>query len=558
MTAASTLNESSFPIRWDDPAEAERPWFQDVMHFPLPETPMNATLFQPAFAEGASRAISKLSMPLTGLDAKVHNGYLYLGPRMATGTPEEMEARMAEMQLRIMELCPTILRDWRETFEPEVLRRIQRILDHDYASESAAGRAQFVVSLRNDLVDVWDIHMRVNIPVMGATFGLEEMLTTILGDDVLSDARLLLQGFETKSTDTGRAFWELSRWVRTNPGLQSAVLGARVRKGQVEMDDGPWHDEFMARWQAFLETYGWRSDQFGVMACKTWREDASTPLMQLKNYVGQEDSADPFNIVKAHQETRERVTREIEARLPEPVRPQFEGLLMMAQQFLPISEDHNFTIDQRFTATMRHALLKLGEALAAEGVLQDPEDVFYLQFAEIEQLADEGPRGSLDANVQQRRRERGRQATIRAPLLIGTPPPADVPPDPLVTKFFGFGHVPSEDTNVVTGHPCSRGVVTGPVKVVLTLDEAGKLEPGDILVCRMTMPAWTPLFGVAGGVIADSGGPLSHCAIVAREYGIPCVAGTVNGTQVLRDGMRVRLDGDTGIVNVLHESEHKG
>jgi pyruvate,water dikinase len=101
-------------------------------------------------------------------------------------------------------------------------------------------------------------------------------------------------------------------------------------------------------------------------------------------------------------------------------------------------------------------------------------------------------------------------------------------------------------------------VVTGPVKVVLTLDEAGKLEPGDILVCRMTMPAWTPLFGVAGGIIADSGGPLSHCAIVAREYGIPCVAGTVNGTQVLRDGMRVRLDGDTGIVNVLHESEHKG
>ena len=105
----------------------------------------------------------------------------------------------------------------------------------------------------------------------------------------------------------------------------------------------------------------------------------------------------------------------------------------------------------------------------------------------------------------------------------------------------------------MTGHPCSSGVVTGVAKVVLTLDEAGKVDPGDILVCRMTMPAWTPLFGVVGAVVADSGGPLSHCAIVAREYMIPCVAGTVNGTSVLRDGMKIRVDGGTGIVTVLGE-----
>jgi pyruvate,water dikinase len=79
------------------------------------------------------------------------------------------------------------------------------------------------------------------------------------------------------------------------------------------------------------------------------------------------------------------------------------------------------------------------------------------------------------------------------------------------------------------------------------------VNAGDVLVCRMTMPAWTPLFGLVSAVVADSGGPLSHCAIVAREYMIPCVAGTVNGTSVLRDGMRVRVDGNTGIVTVLGE-----
>jgi pyruvate,water dikinase len=85
----------------------------------------------------------------------------------------------------------------------------------------------------------------------------------------------------------------------------------------------------------------------------------------------------------------------------------------------------------------------------------------------------------------------------------------------------------------------------------MTLDQADKVGPGDILVCPMTMPAWTPLFGVAAAVVADSGGPLSHCAIVAREYGIPCVAGTGAGTSLIPDGARVSVDGTTGIVRVL-------
>ena len=85
----------------------------------------------------------------------------------------------------------------------------------------------------------------------------------------------------------------------------------------------------------------------------------------------------------------------------------------------------------------------------------------------------------------------------------------------------------------------------------MTLDQAGKLQAGDVLVCRMTMPAWTPLFGVASAIVADAGGPLSHCAIVAREYGIPCVAGTQVGTGVIPDGARIRVDGSTGRVQVL-------
>jgi pyruvate,water dikinase len=125
-----------------------------------------------------------------------------------------------------------------------------------------------------------------------------------------------------------------------------------------------------------------------------------------------------------------------------------------------------------------------------------------------------------------------------------------MPPDPLVISSSA-GRDPQWHGRTLKGMACSAGIVVGTAKVLLSLDDAWKLEPGDIMVCRSTMPAWTPLFGVAGGIVADAGGPLSHCAIVAREYRIPCVAGTQVATHEIRDGMRLRVDGGAGTVELL-------
>lgn len=551
MTTTEASVASDFPIRWDDPADEQLFWFQDVMHNPLPISPINATLFSPAFAEGASRAIAQLSMPIEGLGVSVQNGYVYLGPMPVIGTPEELEARFGEMQRLTMELGATVLDDWRKTFEPRVKARIAHIMAFDYDHSSAREIAEFAKSLYNELVDVWDIHMRVNVPPMNAVFGMEEFLHEMLGADAVSESRQLLQGFDNKSIETARALWDLSRWIRATAGLADVVLGARVRGGAIEMADHAQAAEFRARLQAFLDLYGWRSDRFFEMAHKSWYEDPSTPLTQLKGYLSRDDAQDPFAGHLRQAADRERLTAELEARLPEEARPQFRGMLGLAQQYVPVAEDHNFTIDQGFTAVVRHALVSLGRKLVADGRLSEADDVAYLTFAEVCAIADPDEAQDLKKAARTRRQDQVRQGKLTAPLAIGTPPPDDVPPDPLVTKFFGVGMVPSGDPGIVTGHPCSRGVVTGEAKVVLTLDEAGKINPGDILVCRMTMPAWTPLFGVVGAVVADSGGPLSHCAIVAREYEIPCVAGTVNGTSVIKDGMRVSVDGAKGIVTIL-------
>ena len=109
---------------------------------------------------------------------------------------------------------------------------------------------------------------------------------------------------------------------------------------------------------------------------------------------------------------------------------------------------------------------------------------------------------------------------------------------------------PSRDPDIIPGLGASPGTVQGTAKVVRSLAEASKLEKGDIMVCEMTMPPWMPLFSIAGAVVADTGGPLSHCAIVSREYKMPCVVGTVIGTAVITDGMTLTVDGAKGIVRI--------
>ena len=116
--------------------------------------------------------------------------------------------------------------------------------------------------------------------------------------------------------------------------------------------------------------------------------------------------------------------------------------------------------------------------------------------------------------------------------------------------MFGVPREPSGDPSIITGTGASAGTVQGRARVVRSLAEASKVQPGDVLVCEMTMPAWTPLFSTVCAVVADTGGVLSHCAIVAREYRMPCVVQTVVGTAVIKDGMLLTVDGSKGIVRI--------
>jgi pyruvate,water dikinase len=197
---------------------------------------------------------------------------------------------------------------------------------------------------------------------------------------------------------------------------------------------------------------------------------------------------------------------------------------------------------------MRRAVLRIGEALAARGVVADPDDVFFLTRDEVLRALD-GTALSATVDVAERRARRVEQGELVAPLMVGR-----------MTRMMRWlwekmprlvGAVPS-DRALVSGTPASAGRVTGSVRVVRGPRDFGELLAGEILVAPLTAPAWTPLFTRAAGVVTDVGSLASHASIIAREYGIPAIVGCGDATARLRTGMRVTIDGSTG--NVEHES----
>jgi rifampicin phosphotransferase len=244
--------------------------------------------------------------------------------------------------------------------------------------------------------------------------------------------------------------------------------------------------------------------------------------------------------VVAEREAAEEACRTILADLPELL-SQFDALLEVAQRYAVLRERQarDFTLGWPL---LRHCALRLGEDLATRGVIDAAEDVFFLARAELDGRAD-----SSDA-VADRRQRWQRQRRLAAPLDLGTPPKQLRSLMHGATETARTRPVPSDA--ILVGEPASPGRATGPARIVRSPEDFGRFEVGEVLVARLTAPAWTPLFGRAAAVVTDGGTLAAHASLVAREYGIPAVVGTGDATHHLRDGQVVTVDGSAGVVEM--------
>ena len=403
---------------------------------------------------------------------------------------------------------------------------------------------------------IWKIHFLVAFPMLLSISMFDDFYRDLFGDEDAFQAYRLLQGFDNKTLESNRELWGLSRKAVNDPTVRAVFETVPAGEIIATLKTTEPGRAFLGQLDVFLNAYGRRGDTWGLRL-PGWIEDPTSVLRNLKDYV-QQPERDLAAERAALIEEREQLVAETRERLqgyPRQVVGQFEGLLKAAQVANVLSEEHGFWIDFSTTYELRLVILELGKRFAAAGVTDNQDDIFYLNVDEVRETVAGLPGFKRQALVAERTAELAHAATLTPPPFLGTPPAGPPPQDPMgraIVKMFGGGPPPVSDVpSELRGSAGSPGKVTGTARVVRTLDEADRVHPGDVLVAEFTAPPWTPLFATVSAVVTDAGGILSHCAVVAREYGIPAVVGTGRATAVIKDGQMVEVDGNAGLVRIL-------
>lgn len=291
-----------------------------------------------------------------------------------------------------------------------------------------------------------------------------------------------------------------------------------------------------------IRRHGYHGPEEGNLASRSWREDP-TPLEAMIEGYRRAALEAPREREARQAELRGRAERRLLSGLGRLRRPQARLTMRLAARYIPLREVGKSGFLHALDAA-RCAARAGGAVLAQRGVLPDPEDVFFLTYEEFLAL----PSGQDRARelVRERRERHGRYERLELPpYWTGMPVPTAVEGGVGAGALPNGGRVVCELRGIgIVGAP-----VTGRARVVHDPGRA-ELEDGDILVCATTDPSWTPLFMVASAVVIDTGGAMSHGAIVARELGVPCVINTGTGTRDIPDGATVTVDGRSGVVTV--------
>jgi phosphohistidine swiveling domain-containing protein len=555
---AETQAPPPFPVIWDDPADAALSWTHDRWTIPVPISPLSFRFLADVY-RGINFGADAYAQPVHMQPARI-NTFVYVA-NCADMSPKLAPERSAQAEELLRAAMAQLGERWEREWLPEGRRHLAVLEGYDLRGSSTPALREHLDDTLVRLARLWEIHFLLFNPLVLAISEFDELHRELLGNEDAFDSYRLLQGFDNRTVAGTRALWELSRQALGAPGVLSALRdGAPAgAMAALEADASPEGVAFLAELRAYLAEYGQRSNNPAELSEPSWIEDPTPVIATLREYLEQPDrdvAAERATLVAE----RERAVAAARARLagyPRPVVEQWESLLRAAQQANVLSEDHAFWIDLCGLYQARRVAVEVGRRLAEAGVATVAADVFYLTLDEVREALDGRPDRNALALVAGRRAEMAYFGAVTLPLSIGDAPPESAEGgagDALsraMGKFMGGAAAAASEPGIVPGVAGSPGSVRGTARVVLTLAEAGTLQPGDILVTEYTGPWWTPLFRIAAGLVTDFGGVLSHCAVVAREFGIPAVVGTGSATTTLVDGQLIEVDGDRGLVRII-------
>lgn len=519
------------PARWTRDESAER--------FPNPVTPLTWDLCEAGFHASLNYSFQLMGLPPFGDKWFAMRDYHIYGNQNAV---ELYRGRTPVKLLRDVDSIRAALPDIAARFGwvQELPVRWMRDLDTYLIGigalmhESLEGRT---------LPQLWDYVQRIN--ALGSRYFLPNIAISLtqatLYATLLSMLRLALSEDEARrvfdalmavaDTKTGQVnaeLWALSRGARRDPALAAAFAQGDSHALLAEL---PQHPEFAAEFSAFLARHGHRELDFDAYH-PTWLEAPAVVLDQLRILVAQSD-AQRSESANAQRAAQAQMEHAVLNHAPEDLRYLVREVIRLARVYTALDDLEHYQTT-RLHLPFRRGLKAIGAQLVQRGVLEDPMDVYFVPLEVLDAALTGGELASIRPAVA-RHKAGYLAACARTPDWVHGEAEAVV----------------ADASRVLKGLGGSPGSVEGAVFVVRSPEDFPKFPKHAILVARTTNPAWTPLFYQARGVITESGGPLSHGAVTARELGLPAVMGVRQVMNRLRDGQRVRMDGRAGTVELL-------
>jgi phosphohistidine swiveling domain-containing protein len=564
------FGSDDFPIDWED-GERELFWILDDLHCPNPVSPLFFDIG--GWWLTCDHMFRRFGTPFASdWIAKNINGYVY-----TAAVPADPSIRVDGMEYQAA-YTPRVPRDagyagqigaylgwvlphyaehflewWRERLRPELDRSFARL---DGFDTEAATLLDLAVLLE-DAIDVhdraWKIHWMLNFAQFSSTTALNATIEEVRGEADPGLMGRLQSSVEDRNWDSIEDLWKMKEEIAADAELRPVFERDDAAADVLAALEGSERGRrFVAeRLRPHQQAFGYKAIWSHEFAFKTWVEDPAPIIEALRGYLAT-DYDYPANI-KAVADDLEAAKAEVLDGVDGPGREKLQRALDLSLGMNPLTPDHHFYIDQGANARVRLVALAIGRKLVEVGAIDDPEDVIFLRYNELRLLM--ADQSAFDARelVSDRRDAHEDAYRIRPRSWVGT-----ATEEALAFPYNALWGFPDKfyagepaTTGEVKGLAASPGVVEGPARYVASLDEFDQVREGEILVCRMTNPAWVVLFTKISGLVTEAGGAVSHPAVVAREFGIPAVVGTSNAGERIKTGDRVRVNGSTGIVEIL-------
>jgi len=563
------LGSDEFPVEWND-GEADQFWILDDLHCPNPVSPMFFDIG--GWWLTCDHMFRRFGTPFASdWVAKNVNGYLYTAALPASpghhaesteyqGRYVPRVPRDAEYAGKIGPYMGTVLPHYAENFldwwKDRILPEMERNFAYIDGFDKDGAHLTALAVLLEDMIDIhdrhWKIHWMLNFAQFTATMGLNAAIAEFKPDANPDLAGRLQSSVDDRNWDSVKGLWEMKETIKGSDTLESAFK-AETASGVMEALKGSEEGRALIsdQLEPYLEEFGHKALWSHEVMFPLWRENPAPAIEAVRGYL-LTDYDFPATL-KGVEEDLNAAIKECMEGVEGEARDKLRAALDQSLKMNPLTPDHHFYIDQGTNARLRTVLLAVGRKLVEADILDDAEDVMFLRYNELRALV--GDPSAYDARdiVSDRRDEHEEATTKRPPDWLGT-----ATEEALAFPYAGlwgfpekFYREPPTKAGEITGLAASPGVIEAKARVITSMDQFNDVQKGEILVCRMTNPAWVVLFTQISGLVTDAGGSTSHSAVVSREFGLPAVVGTSVATKDIKTGDTIRVNGTTGMVEIL-------